>query len=414
MSDSVLQAAEPVADANAFVVAALGLTQVIGYGTLYYSFSILAPSIAAQYAWPTEWVFGALSGALLFGGLAAPWSGRWIDRHGAGRLMAAGSLAAGLSFVAGAFAPTGIAFVLVLIAMEIISTFVQYSAAFALLVQIGPRRAQRNIVYLTLIAGFASTIFWPLTSQLHTTLSWQEVYLVFAAMHLGLCLPIHAWLSRRPHHASAKTAAGSASSPSTTAVEGSIAPQARSRVFALMVTGFALGSFVNAALLFHMVPMLGAVGLGTASVLIGTLFGPAQVLARLVNMIFGGRLSQLALATIMEVLAPLSLVILIAGAPTLAGGIAFAVVFGLSSGLNSIVQGTLPLALFGSAGYGSRLGQMTAARLVASAAAPFGFAVLAERAGIFWTLLTLTVLGIAAVIAFAAIARLVRRTNEVS
>ena len=75
-------------------IAALGLTQIIGYGTLYYSFGILAPAMARDLGWPEEWVFGALSIALLTGGLIAPWSGRWIDRFGAGRVMTAGSVTA--------------------------------------------------------------------------------------------------------------------------------------------------------------------------------------------------------------------------------------------------------------------------------------------------------------------------------
>ncbi len=80
--------------------------------------------------------------------------------------------------------------------MELASCFVLYATAFAAIVQIGPVGAQRSITHLTLIAGFASTLFWPLTSLLHEHLTWREVYLVFAALNLLLCLPIHAWLMR--------------------------------------------------------------------------------------------------------------------------------------------------------------------------------------------------------------------------
>lgn len=381
----------------------LGVTQIIGYGTLYYSFGILAPSIAAHFDWPTSWVFGALSLALLAGGLIAPFAGRWIDRYGAGRIMTVGSLIAALALVLGAFAPGPIAFVASLVLIDIAGTLVQYPAAFALLVQLGPRRAQRNIVYLTLIAGFASTIFWPVTAALHARLSWQEVFLAYAALHVALCMPMHFWLSRHGRQRASATA------EPTPSVKGSVAARNRTTVFALMVTGFALESFVNAAVLMHMVPMLGTLGLGAAAVLIGTVFGPAQVLSRLINMIFGGELSQVRLAVITAALLPVALLILIGTAPTLTGGLVFAVVFGLGSGLMSIVQGTLPLALFGSAGYGSRIGQMTSARLVASSAAPFGFALLAERSGIFWTLSVMTALGAAAIVAFVAIALLLRR-----
>ncbi|MEK1933559.1 MAG: MFS transporter, partial [Pararhizobium sp.] len=139
------------------------MTQIIGYGTLYYSFSALAASMAGDLGWSPEWVFGAFSVSLLAGGLAAPIAGNWIDRYGAGTVMAFGSIAAAVALVACALAPGPISFVAGLVAI----------AAFAVLVQMNPRTAQRSITHLTLIAGFASTIFWPLTSALHERLSWQ-------------------------------------------------------------------------------------------------------------------------------------------------------------------------------------------------------------------------------------------------
>ncbi|MBY5519511.1 MFS transporter [Rhizobium leguminosarum] len=364
-------------------IAALGLTQIIGYGSLYYSFSILAPDMARDLGWSSEWIFGALSAALLIGGLAAPLMGTWIDRFGAGRIMTWGSAIAAAALVACTFAPGKIAFVTALIGIEIASNLVQYGAAFALLVQIRPQVAQRSITYLTLIAGFASTIFWPITTALHAHLSWQNVYLIFAALNLLVCLPLHAWLSRIP-------------------------PSVRRPAFILMVTGFALESFVNSALLVHMVPVMSALGLGAMAVVVGTLFGPSQVLSRLINMVFGASLSQVMLAIICAILLPAALVILVATAPSVPGALVFAVVFGLGSGLNSIVYGTLPLALFGSDGYGRRQGQIMSVRLVVSSMAPFALAFLMSNLGASWSLSIAALLSTVAVAAFFAIMRLTR------
>jgi len=384
-------------------IAALGLTQIIGYGTLYYSFSILAPDMARSFDWSTEWIFGALSAALLIGGLAAPLMGRWIDRFGAGRIMTAGSAIAAVALAACAFAPGKIAFVAALIAVETASNLVQYGAAFALLVQIRPRVAQRSITYLTLIAGFASTIFWPITTALRSHLSWQNVYLIFAALNLVVCLPIHAWLSRDVSETRKRSADDTAKR-----IEPSLQPSVRRPAFILMVTGFALESFVNAALLVHMVPVMSALGLGAMAVVVGTLFGPSQVLSRLINMVFGESLSQVMLAIICAVLLPAALVILIATAPSVSGALVFAVVFGLGSGLNSIVYGTLPLALFGSDGYGRRQGQIMSVRLVVSSMAPFALAFLMGNLGVSWSLSIAALLGTVAAAAFFAIMPLTR------
>ncbi|MBB3137313.1 MFS family permease [Rhizobium pisi] len=384
-------------------IVALGLTQIIGYGSLYYSFSILAPDMAHDLSWSTEWIFGALSVALLIGGLAAPVMGTWIDRFGAGRIMTSGSAIAAAALVACAFAPGKIAFVAALIGIEIASNLVQYGAAFALLVQIRPRVAQRSITYLTLIAGFASTIFWPITTALHSHLSWQNVYLIFAALNLVVCLPIHAWLSRGVSETRKRGADEIAKH-----VEPSLHPSVRRPAFVLMVTGFALESFVNSALLVHMVPVMSALGLGAMAVMVGTLFGPSQVLSRFVNMVFGGGLSQLTLAIICAVLLPASLVVLVATAPPVLGALLFAVIFGLGSGLNSIVYGTLPLALFGSEGYGRRQGQIMSVRLVVSSMAPFALAFLMRNLGVSWSLSIAALLSTGAVAAFSAIMPMTR------
>jgi MFS family permease len=381
-------------------ILALGLTQIIGYGSLYYSFSILAPAMARALNWSSEWIFGALSAALLIGGLAAPTMGKWIDRFGAGRVMTAGSAIAAAALAACALSSDKIAFVVTLIAIETASNLVQYGAAFALLVQINPKVAQRSITYLTLIAGFASTIFWPITTALHAHMSWQSVYLCFAALNIAICLPIHAWLA----FGASKSKDG-ARGPAKH-VEPRLPPSIRTPAFVLMVTGFALESFVNAALLVHMVPVLSGLGLGAMAVMVGTLFGPSQVLSRFTNMVFGGGLSQLTLALISAVLLPAALIILIATAPSVPGALVFAVVFGLGSGLSSIVQGTLPMALFGSEGYGKRQGQVLAIRLVISSTAPFVLAFMMENIGVPWSLTVAAIVGAIAVLAFIAIGRL--------
>lgn len=383
-------------------VAALGLTQIIGYGTLYYSFSALAASMANDFGWSVEWVFGALSVSLLAGGLIAPLVGNWIDRYGAGKVMTFGSIGATIALISCALAPSPIMFAAGMVAMGLASTFVLYNAAFALLVQIEPGNASRTITYLTLIAGFASTIFWPLTSALHAALSWQEVYFVFAAFHMAICLPIHVWLARLV----ANPTSGNPDQATTRPyVEGNLPIERRQSAFILMATGLALVSFVDAAILIHMLPMLSGLGLGGTSVLIGTLFGPAQVTSRLFSMFSGDRIQALGLALLSGLLVPVSIVVLLWSGTWVPGALAFALIFGLGAGLASIVQGTLPLALFGSRGYGQRVGRATAIRLLATAAGPFVFAFMIQNFGVRTSLVIAAGLGFAAVVSFAAIGR---------
>jgi MFS family permease len=351
------------------------MTQIIGYGTLYYSFSILAPAMAREFAVPLDRLFGLLSLSLLVGGLVAPKAGNWADRFGAGRIMVPGSLAAGFALVAAASSPNVTVFGLSLVAMEVASAFVLYGTAFAAIVQVGGRSAQRSITHLTLIAGFASTMFWPLTGVLSSHLDWRAIYLAFAALNIFVCLPVHYWVARLPRHQEQRPPADHAKSDWQTG------HSSQPGLLFLMLAAFAVEGLVLASILTHMVPMVTALGLGTAGLAISTLFGPSQVASRLLNMLFGARLSQAMLAVISAGLLTAGLIVLFVTSPWVPGVMLFAILFGLGSGLASIVGGTLPLELFGQAGYGSRLGWIGAARQFSAAIAPFAFALMMSAWG---------------------------------
>ena len=115
--------------APAAIVWLLGASQILGYGTLYYSFAILAEDIAASFAWPVAWLYGSFSLALLFGGIVAPIVGSRIDRHGAGVVMALGSVISAITLLGAALASNAIVFTLALAAMQMASALVLYDAA---------------------------------------------------------------------------------------------------------------------------------------------------------------------------------------------------------------------------------------------------------------------------------------------
>ncbi len=207
------------------IVSALGITQIIGYGTLYYSFSILAPGMAADLGLSLSQVFGVFSVSLFIGGLSATYLGKQMDRIGAATIMTIGSVLAALTLALCAWSPSVAVFAIAIILLEVSSGMVQYQAAFAALVESDPRTASRSITYLTLIGGFASTIFWPISAALSGWMSWREIYLVFAALNLFLCMPLHFWIMRVGKTGSSADAAARPRE----AVIGAVPPHARRR-----------------------------------------------------------------------------------------------------------------------------------------------------------------------------------------
>lgn len=353
-------------------VAALGATQIIGYGSLFYAFPLIAPAMAADSAAPEAWLYAALSAGLLAGGLAAPWAGRAMDRIGAARLMTWGSALAAANLAALALAPAALwALVPLIAATQVVAVAVTYDAAFATLATLRGAGARRAITRLTLIAGFASTLFWPLTGWLVETLGWRAAWLAYAALNLALALPLHALLARAepdPGPVAGARPQGPAFAP--------LPPESRPRAFALLAWGFTLSGVLIAALGVHLVPVLLAMGFGPVAFAAGMVMGPMQVAIRAVDAVFWGGIHPVTVALLSAGLVAVAVPVLLAAPDSVAAAIAFAALFGAGQGLASIVRGSVPLVLFGTQGYGALLGRLTAIRQVAGALAPLAFAVL--------------------------------------
>jgi hypothetical protein len=311
-----------------------------------------------------------------------------------------------------ALLPGPAGFIVGLLLVQMATTFVTYDAAFACLVQNTGLAAGRRIVHLTLIAGFASTIFWPLTSWLHGVVEWQTIVLAYAAVNLLVCAPVHHRL-RRMRPQVEPQAAGTGDGHAAGAAKAAYAPVPlaeahQRRAMVLVAIAFALGGFVLSAILAQMVPLLSALRLGDAAVAVAMLFGPAQVLVRFVNMQVGQANHPIVPTLISSALLPIAVTVLAFGGSNLLAACVFAVVLGAGSGLKSIVQGTLPLALFGRRAYGERLGRIASVRLVMASVAPFVLALMLETSGAVAALATMAVIGLAGTIAFVAVARMCR------
>jgi predicted MFS family arabinose efflux permease len=364
---------------NDRTILALGLTQTIGYGTLYYAYGVLAPAISREFGVGLDWFFAAFTLGLLLGGLVAPLVGRELDRRGARLVMTMGSVLAALALVACALAPNIWAFSAAVIVAEAATCLVVYEAAFAGLTQIYRHEARRGITLITLIAGFASTIFWPLTQWMLSAMDWRWTLLVFAVVHLLVCAPLHATALRRavPRGRDEIRKFTGAADPPTL-----LGPDRR-RALILFTLAIVVSGLVTSAFPVHMLRIIENEGFSAqAAALIAMVMGPAQVLARFVEVVGGHRFDPLmtgrvALGTLLA-----SIALLLAMPASLGTAVTFAAFYGAAQGLVTIARATVPLQLFGANGYGALMGRITGLRFLANAASPFLFASAMTHLGI--------------------------------
>jgi hypothetical protein len=308
----------------------------------------------------------AYSLGLLVWGLATGVVGALLPRIGGRVLMTAGSLLAGLMFLALSRVDSVPATCVVWCGLGVAMAMTLYEPAFAIVVQASPEDRRRHITVLALAGGFASSVFWPLTAALVEHLGWRGAAGTLGLLQLLVCAPLHAALL--PGRASA--AATTTPARSTASTE----PAPR-RVLALLALAFSVNGFVTAALAMHVIPLLESRGAapGTA-VMLAACIGPMQVLGRALEFLSGGalnakRLGQLALGLIPLALGALWLA---AWQPLLCG--LFIAAYGAGLGLMTIVRATTPLALFGPERYAAFSGALGTPALLARAAGPMGAA----------------------------------------
>ena len=348
---------------------ALGLAQTLAWGSTYYLPAILANAMAAELGLATAWIFTAFSAGLLLSAFLGPAAGRLIDLHGGRRVLPASNLvfAAGLAML-GMSSGLGSLFASWLVIGVGMSAGL-YEAAFSTLAGIYGRDARRSITGITLIAGFASTVCWPLSAYMDVTLGWRATCYVWAVAHLAIGLPVNLLLP--PGRSQER-------SPQATAPETS--RRDRLLVMAGLSFVFAATWFCSTAMAAHLPRVLQESGASlTAAVAAAALVGPAQVAARLLEFWLMRHVHPIVSARIATLAHPVGAASLIAaGSPAAAP---FAVMHGGGNGVMTIAMGTLPLALFGAAGYGLRQGLLMAPARLLSASAPFLFDLLLARYG---------------------------------
>ena len=372
-------------------VSVLGVTQILSWGTLFYPPVLTVPLIAADHGWSRSFAMAGFSVGLFVGGLCSRYTGGAIDRFGGHLVMPVGSLLGAIGLAGLAWAPGALSYFAAWITIGAAMAASLYDPAFATLGRIFGSAARAPITTLTLAGGFASTVSWPATQILLDAVGWRGAYLVYAALLAGVAAPLHAFALPR-HHADSAARESTASARAAKPFVPSYG-----FAFVLVAAGFASYAFVPSALSAQLLAIFHRFGLAPATVVaIGMLFGPAQVLARVCELSFARRLHPLWIARFSVGLLVAAFVLLAAFRFSAVLAAIFAVLYGMANGLLTIARGTVPLALFGAAGYGRLMGRIGGPFLVVQSVAPVVLTYVADRAS--------DAVGLALVAAFAVVA----------
>jgi len=352
------------------IVLALGSAQTLAWGSTYYLPAILAEPMASELGISTGNVFAAFSLALIVTAVLGPLSGKRIDHHGGRDVLALSSIvyAVGLAMLGLANGPLMLwaGWLVIGIGMAL----GLYESAFSTLAGIYGRDARGAITGITLLAGFASTVCWPISGWLNAEFGWRATCLTWAGAHLLLGLP----LNRLLIPVGVQPAPTAAEQAQTNDRSGA------GLTMALLAFVFAATWFTSTAMAAHLPRLLQESGLSAAAAIgIAALVGPAQVGARCLEFVLLQRFHPLISARLAAIAHPIGTAgVMLVGAPATT---AFVLLHGGGNGILTIAKGTLPLAIFGPHGYGLRQGLLMVPARFAQAFSPLVFALLIDDFG---------------------------------
>lgn len=357
------------------VVIVLCITQVLGWGALFYPPGLTMTHIAAAHGWSLAQALLGFSIGLGVSGLTSPFSCHLVERHGGHYVMAGGALIGALGLLILPLADHYWVYLAGWVLLGIAMACNLYDPAFTALARIFGTASRRPITLVTFVGGLASTFSWPATQMLIAHGGWRSVYFVFAGVMAFIVAPLYAFALPRNAVYAPPPAAEGAPPVKTAAIIPSIGVP-----FLLIAAGFAAHAIVQSGTLAHLLTIFqrGGIDAGTA-VIIGALFGPAQVLTRIADFMSGGRLHPLWVARLAMALMACAFILLVVAGFSPANATVFALMFGAANGVVTIARGALPLALFGAVGYGRVVGRIARPAQICQALSPFVLAYVIDR-----------------------------------
>lgn len=385
MNSATATAATVAIPSPKVIVPALGVTQILAWGSSYYLLAVLAKPIAADTGWSLTWIVAGLSLGLLIAGLVSPMVGRQIHRRGGRPVLAASAALLGIGLLGLAAAPNLPVFIAAWIVLGLGMGAGLYDAAFSTLGRLYGQAARHHITTLTLFGGLASTACWPLSAFLVTELGWRGACATYAGIHLLLSLPLYLLVI------SDRQAPSWEAADKQAAERGAeVAPLRLRSVFLLLATTIMVGSTLSTVISVHLLTMLQTHGITlAAAVALGAMVGPSQVGARFIEMLVSRYHHPIWTKVASVSLVALGFALFWGGIPILAPAL---ILYGAGIGLESIARATLPLALFGAANYAPIMGRLAMPSLIAQAVAPALGALLIEHAGVQGALGTVVII----------------------
>ncbi len=364
-----------------WIVAEFAITETIAYGVLYYAFSVFITPMEAELGWDRATLTGAFSLAMLVVGIFGVFVGWWVDRYGARLLMSVAAIAATLLLLAWASVQNIFMYYAIWVGIGLALSALDYGPSFTVIATWFTRRRGRALAFVTFAAGFASTIFLPLSNTLNELLGWRGAVAALAVLMGVIVFPLHALVLRRHpsdvgEHPDGETSPDQLPPERPKAKHFSVKKLLHQRAFWILTISFGAMGIAASGLRVHFVAYLIERDFTPAyAAFVSGLIGAMQVVGRILFAPLESRFNVRLITAGIFALQVLAFIVLLLpiGEP---GILLFVVLFGASVGAMTLSGATLLAETYDTAFYGRISSLMSLFRVAFTTTAPVGVSLL--------------------------------------
>ena len=342
--------------------------QMVIWAALFYSFPASILYWQAEFGWSTGQTMGAFTLAIAISALGAPVAGRLIDRGFSPLIFPLGAVTGAALLIALTHVETLGQFYMIWALIGICMSVTLYEPCFALLTRARGARARGTITAVTLLAGFASTLAYPMIYALAEPFGWRIAILAMAGLVLAINLPLSLFAVKRFEAEARARQQQEPAQPKSAA-----APKVllRDKRYWLIAGSFAAATLTTGVFINLLLPLMAAQGVPSSlSILAASMIGPSQVLGRLLMLGAGARLSSIRIAQIAMVSIAFGAFMFAASGQFALLVLVFALAQGVGFGVAGIVRAVVTRDYLGEENYGAVAGAVALPSLMISALAP--------------------------------------------
>ena len=354
----------------------LALGQTFGFASLFYIYGALLVWVVDDTGWDRSSLAIGLTLALIVSALTVSFSGRMVDRGLGAELLVGGAAFGGFGLLALSRVQTIVGWHICWALIGLAMSACLYDTCFAFLTRRLGTDARAAIIRVSLVAGLASTMAFPLGAVLAQNFGWRGAVVAFGSIQLFATVPLHFFAGRRLRRKERR------SSKADQSDDGALGRAIRTRSFWLLAGAFGLAMMNHSMLVTYFISVFTSLGIAQAgAVAAASLVGPFQVIGRLALMLQGKRIGSLASTRGALIgMATASMLLMLAGI-ALPLIFVFSAVQGASIGMISILRPVLIAEVLGRSGFGAISGAIASVPIFATAAAPLVGAILLESGG---------------------------------